>query len=57
MTTILIIAVGICGAGWILTRISLLSVLLFMAEKGYRLPDEEETKAYTRKAASELFRR
>jgi hypothetical protein len=57
MTTILIIAVGICGAGWILTRISLLSVLLFMAEKGYKLPDEEETKAYTRKAASELFRR
>ena len=54
---ILSISTAICVFGWFTTKVSLLAMLIFMSEKGYKLPDEEETKAYTRKAASKLFRR
>ena len=57
MLVILSISTAICAFGWITTKVSLLAMLNFMSEKGYKLPDEEETKAYTRKAASKLFRR
>ena len=57
MLVILSISIAICVFGWITTKVSLLAMLIFMSEKGYKLPDEEETKAYTRKVASELFRR
>jgi len=55
MKIFLVIALGICALGWIFTFVGVISLELYMIDKNYELPTEEELEKYTNKAWKVFF--
>ncbi|MDE7261061.1 MAG: hypothetical protein K2N78_03225 [Oscillospiraceae bacterium] len=55
LAAILGIATVVCAAGWFGSRLSTMTLLHFMGEKGYALPTDAELKACSRKAAEQML--
>ncbi len=55
MTIVFAVAALICAAGWLVTRISLLSVITWLIKKGYTPPSQEETLACSKEVVRKMF--
>lgn len=55
-TIILLVAVGICAAGWLKARISLYAVLWYLAQKDVPYPSDEEMDRGVKWAAGHMVR-
>ena len=56
MKKAILLIVAFCGAvGWIVNRLSVITLLCFMEEKGYTPPTESELKACSREAVKRMF--
>lgn len=53
---ILIITTVICATGWISNKIGLLTILLFLAERGIDIPDAEERREYSEKVIKKILK-
>lgn len=51
MTIILAAIAAIGGVGWLVNAVSLHAIILYIIEKGYPIPSDEETKRYIKRAA------
>lgn len=54
---ILLIPLAVCVAEWIGNYIAAKALVIYMMEKGYAPPDEEETAVYTRRAIRKALRK
>lgn len=57
LTVLLLISTLVCAVGWFGSRLSTMTLLHFMSEKGYTLPTPAEVKACSQKATKQMFRR
>lgn len=55
LTVLLLISTLVCAVGWFGSRLSTMTLLHFMSEKGYTLPTPAEVKVYSRKAAEQML--
>lgn len=55
LTTLLLISTLVCATGWFGSKLSTMTLLHFMGEKGYTLPTQTELKACSRKAAEQIL--
>ena len=55
LTAILAIAAVVCAVGWFCARLSTMTLLRFMDEKGYTFPTDSELKTCSRKEAERLL--
>lgn len=52
---VLLIATIVCAVGWFCARLSTMTLLQFMNEKGYTFPTDAELKMCSRKVAEQML--
>lgn len=55
LVVLLLITTLICAVGWFCAKLSTMTLLCFMSEKGYTLPTPAEVKACSRRAAEQMI--
>lgn len=53
---VFVITTMICAAGWLSRYISCMAILYYIAEKGYKLPSDDDIKECTHEAVKHLFK-
>lgn len=57
MALIFIVTTIICAAGWVVTRVSLITVLWYMNERKYPFPNDAEMKKGTKYAIKHFLKK
>lgn len=55
-TVVFAVTTMICAAGWLSRYISCMAILYYIAEKGYKLPSDDDIKECTHEAVKHLFK-
>lgn len=56
VTAIFFITTVFCAAGWLANKIGILTILLYFAEHGAKMPESEEIKEYREKVIRKHFK-
>lgn len=55
-TAVFAITTIICAIGWLSRYISCMAILYYIAEKGYKLPNDDDIRECTHEAVKHLFK-
>lgn len=56
LTAFFVVTTAVCAIGWLVTRIAANALVLYIKEKGYMPPSEDETKACVKRVVTEMFK-
>lgn len=57
LTAFFVVTTAVCAIGWLVTRIAANALVLYIKEKGYMPPSEDETKACVKRVVTEMFKK